>query len=132
MGTTHFSNLSAATITATTGFVGDVTGDVTGQPIIAVTDYDGDDAISPAVGVASLSKGSAAAATLAVPGAGNVGKNLLIYAASAQAHVVTITGLTTNNTLTFGGAIGDSVLLYAASATLWVQVSVTNVTPSAV
>jgi len=39
--------------------------------------------------------------------------------------------LTTDDTLTFGGAIGDSVELYAASATLWVLVGVNNVTPSA-
>ena len=127
MGTTHFSNLQAATITATTSFVGDVTG----KNIVAPTAYAVDGAISPDVGVASITKGTAAAATLAAPGAGNVGKSLLIYAGSAAAHVVTITGLTTNDTLTFGGAIGDSVLLYAASATLWVLVSVYNVTPSA-
>lgn len=137
---THFSG----PVVSTSGFTGDLTGDVTGditgdvvgdvtgQTIIAVTDYSGDDAISPAVGVASLSKGSAAAATLAAPGAANVGKRLFVYAATAQAHVITITGLTTNNTLTFGGAIGDCVELYAASATLWVAMNYLNVTPSAV
>lgn len=114
-----------------THFTGPVISDGAFQNSGTPTDYDGDDAISPAVNVATLSKGSAAAATLAAPGAANVGRFLLIVAATAQAHVVTITGLdSTENTLTFGGAIGDSAFLYARDATTWTAVAYDGVSAS--
>lgn len=133
--TTHQDVVTAAGFSGplTGAVTGDVTGDLTGAVIQAVTNFTGDGAIGPDDLVASMSKGSAAAMTLAAPGAANVGKRLFIYAASAQAHVITITGLiTTNNTLTFGGALGDSIELYAASATAWVVISSNNVTLSTV
>jgi len=114
-----------------THFTGPVISDGAFQNSGTPTDYDGDDAIDPGVNVATLSKGSAASATLAAPGASNVGRFLLAVAASAQAHVITITGLdSTEDTLTFGGAIGDSVFLYARSATVWTAVAYDGVTPT--
>lgn len=115
----------------TGNLTGDVTGNLTGAPVQAATAFGSDGAVTPGIGVASLSKGSAGAYTLAAPGASNVGKRLLIIASTAQAHVVTVTGLdSTEDTLTFGGAIGDSVELYARSATLWTIVALNAVTPS--
>ena len=114
----------------TGGVTGDVTGDLTGAVIQAPTDIAGDAAIPPGGGVATASKGSAAALTLAVPSAGNVGKTLRVIAASAQAHVITAASLDGGGTLTFGGAIGDSVLLYARAADAWSIDSTTNVTLS--
>src|SRR5690606_15388274 len=115
---THFSG----PVVSTNGFQGNLTGtvtgnvagNVTGAVIQAATDFTGADAgtlvIAPGAGVATLSKSTAGAYTLAAPGASNAGKRLLIIAATAQAHVVTITGLdSTDDTLTFGGDIGDSI-----------------------
>jgi hypothetical protein len=87
---------------------------------IAVTSY-----------VASLTKSDGnLAMALAVPGAGNFQKYVTIYSTSAQAHVITVTGLVGGNTLTFGGAIGDSCVLKAISATEWVVAGLNNVAVS--
>lgn len=88
---------------------------------IAVTDF-----------VVSLTKAGALAATLAAPGATNWPKFVTIYSTTAQAHVLTVTGLSGGNTLTYGGAIGDSCVLKAISATVWVIVGLHNVTLSTV
>lgn len=106
---------------------GSITGTFAGA---AATAYATDLAISPAISTAELSKGSAGAYTLAVPGAAYWPKFLTIYSSSAQAHVVTVDGLSGGDTLTFGGAAGDSVTLKAISATEWVMVEENNVTKS--
>ena len=115
---THFSG----PVVSTNGFEGAVTGDITGAVIQAPTAHASDGAISPDEGVANLNKATAGAYTLAAPGAANVGKRLLVYSGTAQAHVVTVTGLTGGNTQTFAAAIGNNFELYAASATLWVRI----------
>lgn len=115
---------AALTGNITGNVTGNVTGNLTGsQTMPAVTAYTGADAptlaISPAIGYASMTKGSAGAYTLAAPGSGNVGKRLVVIAGSAHAHVLTVTGLAGGNTLTFTAAVGASVELLAVSATVW-------------
>jgi hypothetical protein len=66
-----------------------------------------------------MTKASAGAYTLAAPGTGNVGKFLLIECGTANAHVITVTGLANGNTLTMTNTVGSSVLLFAISATVW-------------
>ena len=131
--TTHFSG----PVESTNGFIGDVTGDisgdVTGEVISTIVNSAVDGAIAPATEVATISKGTAAALTLAAPGASKVGKRLLIISKTAAAHVITITGLdSTENTLTFGAVIGESVELYAQTALLWSVISLNGVTASTV
>lgn len=96
------------------------------------SDYSANGAIAPADYVAELSKSSAAAMTLAVPGTGNWPKHLVIYTSTAAAHVITVTGLSGGNTLTFGAAIGNSCTLKAVSATVWVLAGLNGVTLSTV
>jgi hypothetical protein len=138
MTATNFSTVEATTFTG--AVVGNVTGNVAGvvtgsvngnvignitglQTLPAVTPYTGAGAtlvISPAIGYASLTKADGVGAyTLAAPGAGNVGKFLVITNGHATAHVVTVTGLAGGNTLTFTNVVGASVLLLAVSATVW-------------
>jgi hypothetical protein len=104
---------------------GNVTGNLTGKQILpAATQYAGADAgtlaIDPGAGYASLTKADGVGAyTLAAPGAGNVGKILVIVNGHATAHVVTVTGLAGGATLTFTNVVGAGVILLAVSATVW-------------
>lgn len=75
----------------------------------AMTD---DGAISIKNGIVTLSKGSAIAATLAAPAAGDNGKILTVYSLTAQAHTVTVTGspaTTGDDVATFTNTIGNSI-----------------------
>jgi hypothetical protein len=139
MSSTNFGALEAATFTGdvignvtgnvTGNLTGGVTGTVTGsliglQTLPAVTAYTGADAgtlaIDPGIGYASMTKADGAGAyTLAAPGAGNVGKFLVIVNGHATAHVITVQGLAGGNTLTFDNEVGAGVLLLAVSATVW-------------
>lgn len=74
-----------------------------------------------------LTKGSAAAVTVAAPGAANIGRKLIISAGSNFAHVVTFTGTTLadgttglNSTWTAAAFIGSSLTVRAITATQWV------------
>lgn len=84
-----------------------------------LTVYSTDGAIAVASGKAVLTKGTAAAMTLAAPTAAQNGIVLVITAGSNAAHVVTATGLildgTTgaNNTITLAAFIGSSCTLMA-------------------
>lgn len=85
-----------------------------------VTDYAANGAITPQDGVATISKGSAAAMTLAPPAAGDDGMLLTITARTAFAHTVTITeGLggkgASFDVITFA-AVGDTITLRAVNA----------------
>lgn len=80
----------------------------------------GDGAITIKSGTVFLTKGSAAAITLAAPTATvDDGKRLLIVSTTAQAHTVTQTtpginnGSTASDVGTFGAAIGNSIELVA-------------------
>lgn len=92
----------------------------------------GDGAITLKSGAVFLTKGSAAAITLAAPTAvTDDGKILHIVAASAQAHVVTVTGAAGGagqDVGTFGGAINDSTTLVARNALWYVLTAPRNVT----
>lgn len=88
---------------------------------LVATTYAVDGAISkdPAL-LHVLTKGSAGAYTLAAPTAAQEGMILRIAAGSAQAHVVTATGLLddgvtggSKNTATFGAFVGSSITLVA-------------------
>jgi len=100
----------------------------------AVQAITGDGAITIAnYGLVFLSKGSAAAITLAAPTAGTHDRfEITIVAASAQAHVVTCSTVGFNakgssGTLTFTAAIGNSVVLVAYNGN-WYTKAVRNVT----
>ena len=143
--TTHFSGpvVSTAGFTGnvtgnltgnvTGNVVGNLTGNVTGNVLPPVTSYSLGvaEAISPADFLAILSKTTPAGSfTLAAPGAGNVGKTLYGYTATALAHVVTVTGLAGGTTLTFTAAVGNGFALYATSASVWTLIYNLNVTQS--
>ena len=121
-------DLDATAITATT-FTGTHVG---GQQdtVVAIT---GDGAITIVPCSVFLSKGSAAAITLAAPTTvTHDGYTIRIVAISAQAHVVTgsVDGFNakgSSGTLTFGGALGDSVTLVAKGGH-WYTLAKINVT----
>lgn len=92
-------------------------------PIATIT---GDGAITIVPGIVVLTKGSAAAITLAASAAGTLGTRITIVAGSAFAHVVTATGLVddgitggSKTTLTFGAFVGSSITLIAAQSGKW-------------
>lgn len=92
----------------------------------------GDGAITIKSGVVMLTKGSAAAITLAAPTAATDDYKVLhIVAGSAQAHVVTVTGMAAGagqDVGTFGGAINDSTSLVAYNGGWYVLNAPRNVT----
>lgn len=97
------------------------------QEVVTLT---GDAAITVLSGVVLLTKGSAAAITIAVPE--QDGQTIWVIAGSAQAHVITQATVGFNakgssGTATFGGALGDSVCLISAGGN-WYAVCKTNVT----
>jgi len=96
------------------------------------TDYAVSGAITPK-GFATLSKAGVGAMTLA---AGTAGDILGIFSKTAWAHTVTAgAGITfdgTNNTATFAAAVNNGMLLLCISATLWVVLTSTGITMSAV
>lgn len=104
-----------------------------------VTNYAANAAITQKHGDVTISKGSAAAMTLADPttgsqagGVGDDGKVLTIISKTAFAHVITLATTLlsgTNNTITFGGAIGDLVVLKAIAGK-WCLMPSINATAS--
>lgn len=89
--------------------------------------YSGDAAITLVSQVALLTKGSAAAMTLAAPGAAAVGTRITIVSGSNFAHVITFTGGTLgdgttglNTTVTMTAFIGSAITVIANTATQWV------------
>jgi hypothetical protein len=99
-------------------------------PLAGSYTYSVDGAITIATGVHKLIKGTALAATLAIPTTAQEGLELTIVSLNAVAHVITVaTPATTDEaeTLTFGGAIGDSVTLIAVNGQ-WAVKYLRNVT----
>jgi hypothetical protein len=97
---------------------------------LPLTTYSGDGAISVAPQIAYLTKGSAAAMTLAAPGANGIGTVLTITTGSNFAHVVTFTGTTLNDgtaganiTWTAAAVQGSSITVVGVTAALWNVVS---------
>jgi len=94
----------------------------------------GDGAITIADGIVSLSKGSAAAITLAASSAPNAGAEICIISNSAYAHVVTFTGSTLDGgeaaalvTATFDAKVGACLTVVAFNSR-WVVKAFNNVT----
>ncbi len=93
-----------------------------------------DGAIASKSGVVVVTKGTAAALTLAAPSAGaDDGKRLVIVSTTAAAHTVTQTtpgfnnGSTASDVATFGAAIGNCFEIVAYNG-IWYVVSLRNVT----
>jgi hypothetical protein len=137
--TTSAQAISGKTLTVTGGTF---TSPVLVSPVIVaptgtenVIAYTADGAIAITNHVAYITKaGSAAAMTVAAPGAG-AGARITIVTGSAFAHVVTFTGATLNNglttpktTVTFTAVIGSAITVIATTAGLWVLESSSNVT----
>jgi hypothetical protein len=103
----------------------------------APTAFATDGAITPTVGVATLTKATAGAYTLAAPTAAQDGMVLIITSRTAAAHVVTATGLLEDgvtggakNTATFAAFVGASCMLIAINLK-WHTVSLKAVTVAA-
>jgi hypothetical protein len=86
----------------------------------------GDGAVSLVSGIVQFTKGSAAAITIAAPGAGFANLRITMIAGSDFAHVVTFTGGTlwdgttgANTTVTMTAFKGSSLTVVGLSATLW-------------
>lgn len=85
-----------------------------------ITTISGDGSVTIAAGVIALTKGSAAAITLAAPSSGQAGTEITFIAGSAFAHVITATGLIddgvtggSKNTCTLGAFVGASATFVA-------------------
>lgn len=99
------------------------------QPIQVVA---ADGAITIKSGVVFITKGTAAAITLASPTTADNGKQLTIISTTAAAHTVTYTagfggGTTARDVATFGGAINDSFVIVAYNG-VWYAQNTRNVT----
>ncbi len=94
-----------------------------------------DAAIAIGSGLVVLTKGSAAAMTLAAPTTAQLGTRLTITSGSAFAHVVTATGLIddgvtggSKSTMTFAAFVGASITLVAVQVGKWMVESKNGVT----
>lgn len=101
---------------------------------VNVINVSGDGAIFLSNSVSSITKGSAAALTVAAPGSGNVGVMISITSATAFAHVVTFTGSTLLDgagsaklTATWPAVAGASITFVAINASNWALISKNNV-----
>jgi hypothetical protein len=133
------ASLTDVTVSGTlTGNVtGNLTGNVAGTLVGGHQDptsvIAGDGAIPVAPGTIFLTKGSAAAITLAAPTATtHDGYEITVIAGSAQAHVITCSTVGFNakgssGTITFTAAIGNSVVLVAYQGN-WYTKAARNVT----
>jgi len=111
-----------------------INGTATGATIIGkarvtpeFTTISGDGAVTLNSGTVYLTKGSAAAITVAAPGAGGIGKRITITTGTDFAHVVTFTGTTlldgttgANTTWTSAAFAGSSITFIGVTATRWV------------
>lgn len=107
-------------VISTNGFTGAVTGNVTGAVQLTPVVYSADGAISIASQLAVITKGTAAALTLAAPTATtHDGIIIEIVSTTAAAHTVTATTIGFNATDaagdvgTFGAAIGNGLRVVA-------------------
>lgn len=106
-------------------YIGNAGGLVTRRNTVAAA---ADGAIAPVDGAVFITKGTAAALTLASPVSGtDDGVRIEIVSTTAAAHTVTCTagfggGTTARDVATFGGAINDSMIIEAYQG-LWYLVS---------
>lgn len=129
---TTMGGTTAITGTTTIGAGATLTSPTITSPEVTYpfTTISGDGAVAVASGVTLLTKGSAAAITLAAPGAAGIGKVLTITTGSDYAHVVTFTGGTlwdgtagANSTWTAAAVQGSSITVVGTTATKWNVVS---------
>lgn len=125
-GTYASATLSSPTITSATISSPTITSPtITGQNQ-PVTTISGDGAVTLSSGVVLLTKGSAAAITVAAPGAAGIGTRMTITTGSDFAHVVTFTGGTlwdgtagANTTWTAAAVQGSSITFVGTTAVKW-------------
>lgn len=87
------AGVTAGTAAASKVVVLDAAKQVTGMGVVnPVVDISGDGAITIAPSVVTLSKGSAAAITIAAPSAAQEGTIVRVVSKTAYAHIVTFTG----------------------------------------
>lgn len=140
LASSHSNNRTITFPDATTTLVGNDNAEVVKNKTIQhpKTAYNADGAIGVAVGLATLTKGSAGAYTLAAPSEAQEGIELTIISQSAFAHVVTATNLIDDgvtggakDTMTFAAFVGASITLVALNQK-WSVKSKNNVTVAAV
>lgn len=121
--------VTAGTVTASKPVIAGTSGQADlRQPVTAAS---ADGAITIANGTVKVTKGSAAALTLAAPSTAQEGIRMLITAQTAHAHTVTVTagfngGGTGADVATFGGAVGDCMEIIAINQK-WNVISLRNV-----
>lgn len=111
---------------ATDTLVGKATTDTLSNKNWPVTTIAGDGAVTLASGIVLLTKGSAAAITVAAPGAAGIGTRITITTGTDFAHVVTFTGTTlqdgtagANTTWTAAAVQGSSITFVGVTAVKW-------------
>jgi hypothetical protein len=88
------------------------------EPPAELITIPGDGAIPVDVdGVYYATKGSAAALTIAAPGAANIGRKITLHGGSDFAHVLTFTGATLHDGTTGGHAVATSAAFQGSSIT---------------
>ena len=119
--------------TLTSPVINNATGVGVGTQVF--TTIAGDGAVTIASGVNYLTKGSAAAITVAAPSAPGIGVRITITSGSAFAHVITFTGGTlwdgttgANTTVTMTAFQGSTITVIGTTATTWNVESQENLT----
>lgn len=132
-GDADLADITATTVTASSGFTGDLTGDVTGDVTggvlfpTALASADGALTVTKST-IIRVTKAGVCAMTLAAPAADGI--LLIVTSKTAAAHTLTVTGGAAGaaqDVGTFGGAINDSCTLVSAGSE-WHVVSTRNVT----
>lgn len=128
MTATNLTDLNVSGTVSAANLTGTLDGDVKGD--VQVASADG--AISIKSGTVIVTKGTAAALTLADPASSDTGKELHIVSTTAAAHTVTIAGGLNGagasaDVGTFGAAAGNYVRLVAYNAKWYLQ-ALLNVT----
>jgi hypothetical protein len=108
---------------------------INGTVTSSFTTISGDGAVTIQSGIVYLTKGSAAAISVAAPGASGIGVRITITSGSAFAHVITFTGGTlwdgttgVNTTVTMTAYPGSTLTVIGTTATTWNLESQENLT----
>lgn len=110
------------TVTGTTSATGAISANVL-QDVQTISE---DGAISVVSSAVDITKGTAAALTIAAPTAAQEGTTIMIRTTTAAAHVITGAFRASNDTATFTAAAGNSVILVARNLR-WVDYCATGV-----
>lgn len=122
MATTKYPNGIEGPLTG--NVTGNITGNITGGQITVPVVISGDGAITVTPSTVYLTKGSAAAITIAAPTAAQDGTLIWVYTETAFAHVITSGTVGFNEkgssgTCTFTADKGNAVLLHARNGHWW-------------